>query len=402
VTLTGQPAAARAAAVVHPRAAGGDPGAADRGRAGSGPDAGRYRGGPAAGRARPSWLLPATVAGLLAALVLSVVLAVALGPVTIGFARVWGIIGHAVAPALVGPHGVDAEPVIALELRAPRVLLGAVVGAGLGVAGGVLQAVLRNPLADPYVVGLSSGAALGAVLVLLAGAFGVGAVGLGLAAQLGTAGGAFAGALLAFALVYAFGRRRGEVSPLRMLLGGVAVAALLSAATNWVVLTADSQEVRSALYWTLGSLTGSAWRDLTLPALAVVVLTAWFTLQGRTLNALSLGDEHAATLGIAVHRARTVLTVVAALLVAVTVAVAGSILFFSLVVPHLVRLVLGADYRVLLPVSALLGAVLLVWFDVAARLLIAPAELPIGVVTSLLGAPAFLLLMLRQANRSAG
>lgn len=354
---------------------------------------------PASGR--PAWAVPLTVAVLVGGLLVSMVLAVALGPVTIGFGRVWGIIGHAVAPGLIGPHGEGSETIIALDLRAPRVLLGAVVGAGLGVAGAVLQAVLRNPLADPYVVGLSSGAALGAVVVLLAGAAGVGATALGLAARLGTSGGAFAGALLAFALVWAFGQRRGQLSPLRLLLGGVAVAALLSASTNWVVLTADSQEVRSALYWTLGSLTGSAWSDLTLPALAVLVLTAWFTVQGRVLNALSLGDEHAATLGIEVHRARAVLMVVVALLVAVTVAVSGSILFFSLVVPHLVRLLLGADYRVLLPVSALLGAVLLIWFDVAARLLIAPAEMPIGVVTSLLGAPAFLLLMMRQANRGA-
>jgi iron complex transport system permease protein len=359
-------------------------------------------GPPDAARARPTWLLPATSVVLLAILIVSVVVAVAIGPVTIGFGRIWGIIGHAVLPGLVGTHGTGNESIIALDLRAPRVLLGAVVGAGLGVAGAVLQAVLRNPLADPYIVGLSSGAALGAVLVLLGGTIGIGATGVGLAGQLGTSGGAFAGALLAFALVWVFGRRRGQISPLRMLLGGVAVAALLSAATNWVVLTSDNQQVRSALYWTLGSLTGSTWSDLTLPALAVVLLTGWFTLQGRTLNALSLGDEHAATLGISVNRARTSLTAVAALLVAVTVAVSGSILFFALVVPHLVRLVLGADYRILLPISALLGAVLLIWFDVAARMLIAPAEMPIGVVTSLLGAPAFLLLMLRQANRSAG
>jgi iron complex transport system permease protein len=350
-------------------------------------------------RPRPAWLLPATVAALTTAMAISVVIAVGIGPVSIGFDRVWGILGHAALPDLVGPHGTLNERIIALDLRAPRGLLGAVVGAGLGVAGAVLQTVLRNPLADPYVVGLSSGAALGAVVVLL-GAAGLGATGIGIAAQLGTSGGAFAGALAAFGLVWAFGRHRGQISPLRMLLGGVAVAALLSAATNWVVLTADSQEVRSALYWTLGSLTGSAWGDLALPSLAVIVLTAWFTLQGRTLNALALGDEHAATLGVAVHRARASLTAVAALLVAVTVAVAGSILFFALVVPHLVRLVLGADHRVLLPVSALLGAVLLVWFDVAARLLIAPAEMPIGVVTSLLGAPAFLMLMLRS-NRGA-
>lgn len=359
-------------------------------------------GPPDAGRGRPAWLLPATAVSLLAILIASVVVAVAIGPVTIGFARIWGIIGHAVLPGLVGAHGVGNESIIALDLRAPRVLLGAVVGAGLGVAGAVLQAVLRNPLADPYIVGLSSGAALGAVLVLLGGTIGIGATGVGLAGQLGTSGGAFAGALLAFALVWVFGRRRGQISPLRMLLGGVAVAALLSAATNWVVLTSENQQVRSALYWTLGSLTGSAWSDLTLPALAVVLLTGWFTLQGRILNALSLGDEHAATLGLSVNWARTSLTAVAALLVAVTVAVSGSILFFALVVPHLVRLVLGADYRILLPISALLGAVLLIWFDVAARMLIAPAEMPIGVVTSLLGAPAFLLLMLRQANRSAG
>lgn len=338
-------------------------------------------------------LLLAALAGGLA---LSLVAAVGVGPVAIPFGDVWGIIGHRLLPDLVGPRGTAGEVAITWNLRFPRVLLAAVVGAGLAVVGVVIQALLRNPLADPYVIGVSAGASLGAVAVIVSGLTILGGASVTLAA--------FLGALGAFALVFLIARQGARLAPVRLVLAGVAVAALLGALTNYLVLAAPRErDVRGALFWSLGGFVGARWPDLRLPAVAVVALTAYFILQGRVLNALAFGDETAAALGIDAHRFRLQAVVLAALLTATLVAVSGGIGFVALIMPHIVRLLVGADHRRVLPVAALLGALFLVWVDAGARVLIRPAELPVGVITSGLGAPFFLaLLRWREARLGSG
>jgi iron complex transport system permease protein len=340
------------------------------------------------------WAHAALLAGLAILLLVSAIAAVGIGPVAIPFSKVWAIIGHNLLPAWIEQHGEPGEVAITWDLRLPRVLLGGVVGAGLAVVGVVIQALLRNPLADPYVIGISAGASFGAVSVIVTGATILGVASVPLAA--------FSGALAAFVLVFLFARQGAALSPLRLVLAGVAVAALLGAITNYMVLSASDERVRGALFWTLGGLVGAHWAQLGIPSMVVVALTAYFIVQGRALDALAFGDETATTLGVDVERFRLVTVVLAALLTGVLVAVSGGIGFVALILPHAVRLIVGADHRRVLPTAALVGALFLIWVDVAARMLIRPAELPIGVITSGIGAPVFLLLLRWRAKRFGG
>ncbi|MEU8385719.1 iron ABC transporter permease [Streptosporangium sp. NPDC048865] len=336
--------------------------------------------------------LPATVALLALALAVSLVAAVGLGPVSIPFGEVWAIVAGAAWPdaAAGAPGGTKAT--IVLGIRLPRVLLGAVVGAGLAVTGAVLQGVLRNPLADPYLIGASSGASLGAVLALLSGASWFGALSLPLSA--------FAGAMAAFSAVVLLARRGGQLATTRLILSGVAVAALAEAVTGFIVLTSPQAQLRSALFWTLGGLSGTQWGDLWVPAAVVACATTWFWIRAGLLNALVLGEEGATSLGVEVDRVRWRLIAAGAVTVGAVVSVSGGIGFVALMVPHAVRMLVGGDNRRVLPLSAFGGALLLVWVDVGARLLNQPDEIPIGVITAVLGAPFFLVLLARADRRS--
>ncbi|GII95225.1 FecCD family ABC transporter permease [Sinosporangium siamense] len=327
--------------------------------------------------------------GLLAlGLALSLVAAVGLGPVAIPFTEVWGMIADAVrSDAATGPLAT-----IVLDIRLPRVLLGAVVGAGLAVTGAVMQGVLRNPLADPYLIGASSGASLGAVVVLLSGASWFGLLTLPLSA--------FIGAMATFSAVVLLARRGGQLATTRLILSGVAVAALAEALTSFIVLTSPEAQLRSALFWTLGGLSGTQWRDLWIPAAVVVCAAGWFWMRAALLNALVLGEEGATSLGVEVNRVRWRLIVVTAVTVGAVVSVSGGIGFIALMVPHAVRMIVGGDNRWVLPMSAFGGALLLVWVDVGARLLNQPDEIPIGVITAVLGAPFFLALLARADRRA--
>ncbi|MES4903562.1 MULTISPECIES: iron ABC transporter permease [unclassified Streptomyces] len=314
------------------------------------------------------------------------VVAVSIGAVNIPLAEVWRILLHHVTGS--GTTGDPALDQIVWNFRAPRVALAALVGAGLAVAGAVLQTLVSNPLADPVVLGFSYGASLGAVLVITLGGAAVGG--------LGVSGAAFAGALAAGALVFALGQRRGRLAPTRLVLAGVAVGYVLLSVTSFVQLLATPTELRTVMFWMLGSVAGAQWDQL--PTVTVVVLTgtAVLTLYGRQLNALLAGDESATALGVDVHRLRAVLLMVSALLTGTVIAVAGGIGFVGLMIPHLVRLTVGADHRRLLPVTALLGAVYLVVVDLLSRTLTRPNELPLGILTALLGAPFFLWLLRRD------
>ncbi|MGE3285720.1 MAG: FecCD family ABC transporter permease [Pseudonocardia sp.] len=333
------------------------------------------------------------LAGLLATTVIGVLLATSIGPVSVPLTDTARAVLHHLMPGTVGPPADAVASQIVWEFRLPRALLGAVVGASLALVGCALQAAVRNPLADPYLLGVSSGAALGAVAVI---AFGGAALG-GLSAP--TA--AFAGALLATGLVYVIARRRGRVSQLRLILSGVALAYLFQAAYSYLLIKTVPQAAQAAQFWLLGSLGSAGWADLGLPTAAVMVGCAVLLLQSRSLNALLVGDETAVSLGLDVHRLRVQLLVVTSLLVGVVVSVSGAIAFVGLVVPHVCRLVIGSDHRRLLPVAALTGASFLVLVDLAARTVDAPSELPLTIVTAVLGVPCFIwLLRRRERSRS--
>ena len=276
------------------------------------------------------------------------------------------------------------------SLRLPRVLLAACVGAALALCGCVLQALTRNVLADPYLLGISSGASTGAVAVVVLGA-GTGVVGL--------AGGAFAGGLAAFALVMALAAAgRGASSTTRTVLTGVAVGQLFSALTSLTVLAAgDAESLRGLTYWLLGSLTGARWASVGVTAAVVVLGALVCSSRATALDALAFGVDAAAALGVAVGRTRALLLVTTALVTAAAVAASGAIGFVGLVLPHVVRRVVGTDHRRLLPASALAGAVFLVWADALARTALAPQEIPVGVVTALVGVPVFLVVVRRTA-----
>jgi len=320
---------------------------------------------------------------------------VLLGPARVSpeglVATIADLLGLAPLPA---EHARDAA--VLGVVRAPRVLMAALVGAGLGVAGAAMQGLFRNPLADPGLIGVSAGAALAAVAAIVLGGsvFGAAAGLLGLW-LLPLA--AFAGGLAATLLMARLGTVGGVASVATLLLAGVAVNALAGALTGVLIFMADDRQVRDITFWTLGSLAGARWVQLPV-VLALVGLPALLLCAlARPLNALLLGEAEAFHLGIRVEAVKRLAVVLAAIAVAAGVAFTGLIGFVGLVVPHLVRLGFGADHRLVLPGAALLGAALLVLADLLARSLVAPAELPVGVVTALLGAPFFLWLLRRRA-----
>jgi iron complex transport system permease protein len=330
---------------------------------------------------------PVLLVALLAVLVGGVLLAVGVGAVAIPVEETVRI----VAAHLTGGR-YTADPIgddIVWQFRTPRALLAVIAGAGLSVAGTVLQAVVRNPLADPYVLGLASGASLGAVAVLTLGSAAL--AGLSLPAA------AFAGAAAALAAVLALGQRGGRLAPGRLLLAGVSIGYLFSAVTSYLQLRAHPDQLAGVLFWLLGSLAGAHWSDLGVPAACVTLCTVWLLLQGRRLNALLLGDESATALGVDVARFRRWLLLVTALLTGTVIAVVGAVGFVGLMIPHLVRMLVGADHRRVLPVAALLGGGYLVLVDTAARTIASPLELPVGILTAVLGVP-FLLWLLRRGD----
>ncbi len=271
---------------------------------------------------------------------------------------------------------------IVWQLRVPRVLVAALVGANLGLAGVLLQGITRNPLADPHILGFSAGAGLAAILVLIAAP--------GTPVQL-VAPAAFGGSLVSAAVVYALAWR-GGISPVRFALSGVAVAALFTALSTAVIANSDLF-TQATLSFLAGGLFGRDWSDVQQLWLYTLVAGVLTLLASGWLNILALGDDVARGLGLRVERVRLLLAVLAAVLTGSAVAVSGLLAFIGLIVPHAARLIAGNDYRIVVPLAALLGAVLLVLADTFARVVIAPTELPVGIVTAVLGAPAFLLLV---------
>lgn len=282
----------------------------------------------------------------------------------------------------------SAQDSIVWLIRAPRVVLGALVGAGLALVGTALQAVTRNPLADPHLLGVSSGAALGAVIVVLyLGEF-IGLLSLPLAA--------FVGALVSMLLVLAIASRGGRLESDRLLLAGVAVSFVMMAASNLLLFLGDHHAASSVIFWMLGGLGLARWELLWLPALCLMLALLLLLGLARALNALMAGEHSAVSLGLEPRRVRLLVFVCASLLTGVLVSLSGAIGFVGLILPHVARILVGAEHRRLLPVSALLGALFLVWVDVAARTLLAPQDLPIGIATAAIGGVFFVLLLRRR------
>lgn len=331
------------------------------------------------------------ILGLL--LLVAIWLSLALGPMSLA-------LGDSLAAALrlvgvpIEPAGLEQAELILAQIRLPRTLLGCAVGAVLALCGVAMQGLFRNPLADPGLVGVSSGAALGAAIAIVGSTF-VPALVPGWEPYVLSVF-AFVGGLVVTLLVYRLGRRNGQTHVATMLLAGIALTALAGAVVGLFTYLADDRTLRSLTFWNLGSLNGASYARLWPLLLITVAVALWLPRRAKALNALLLGESEARHLGFDVERVKRELVICTALGVGAAVAAAGLIGFVGLVVPHLMRLLVGPDHRLLLPASALAGASLLLLADVAARLVIAPAELPIGIVTALLGAPFFLYLLLRE------
>lgn len=319
--------------------------------------------------------------------VLAVLAAIALGTL-VGPAHISGT--DAVRALLTTIPGVDVshglgerQLAILSVVRLPRVILGGLVGSILALAGAAYQGVFRNPLADPYLLGVAAGAGLGATVAIAAGSSGTGVL-VPLAA--------FAGAVVAVVLTYALGRTAGRRSNTSLILAGVAMASFLTALQTYIQQH-HTQALREVYAWILGRLATTGWREVLLILPYVVVGATVILMHRRMLDVLALGDEEASALGVPVQRVRLLVVAAATLGAAAAVAVSGLIGFVGIIVPHAIRLVTGASYRIILPLSALFGAAFLILADVVARTAATPAEIPIGVVTAFLGAPFFVLVL---------
>jgi iron complex transport system permease protein len=329
------------------------------------------------------------IAALAVALVASAVLSIGVGAEPLS-AR---IVVDVLQSRLLGSTTDPTDDAIVWGLRTPRTLLAAVVGAGLAVAGTAMQTLVRNPLADPHLLGISSGASVGATAVITTGA-------LGGAGVWALSIGALLGALAAAVVVFAIAIAQGGLTPLRLVLTGTVLASAFSAIASFLVFrSADPQAAQSVLFWLLGSLAGASWDQLALPSITVCVLCGVLMAGSGWLDALAAGPDVATGLGVPVTAVRNALFGILALLVGVLVAVAGAIGFVGLVLPHVARMLVGARHRAVLPVAALSGAIFLVWVDVLARFAVRPTEIPLSVVTGLIGAPVFLVLLGRRHYR---
>lgn len=319
------------------------------------------------------------------AMAMAVVLAAAHGPARISYEVTVAVLADRLGFHLGVPYSSTEQRIIEL-VRLPRVMAAVVVGAALAVAGTVTQGVFRNSLADPAVIGISSGAAAGAVSAI--------ALRLHAVHLLLLPGAAFAGGLGAALLVYMLSSRAPGTSTATLLLGGIAVSSFLGAVTSTILaFTYERELLREMLFWLMGGLDNRSWTHVELALPPVLVGTAVVLAMARDLNLLLLGDEQARSLGVPAERARLILLAAAALIAAVAVSISGTIAFVGLVVPHLMRLLVGPDHRVLVPASALGGSTFLVLADTVARLVIQPAELRVGIVTAFVGAPFFLFIL---------
>ena len=319
----------------------------------------------------------------------SLSIALSVGAVSVPASTVWGILANKVLPGLIDPTWSQGREAIIWEIRFPRALLAMMVGSGLAIVGATLQAVTRNPLADPHLLGISSGGAFGAIFALLHSGLFLGLLTVPLLA--------FTGALLATAIVLGVSRIADATSADRLVLAGVAVSFIIMAAANALIFLGDPRATHTVVFWMLGGLGLAQWSQLIYPISVLVVCCLWLFTKTKELNAMTIGDETASTLGIAVREFRLSVFVIGALITGAMVAFSGIIGFVGLMIPHIVRLVVGGDYRRVLIGSAIAGAIFLLWADIVARTIMAPEDLPIGIVTGIIGGIFFVWLLRRNS-----
>jgi iron complex transport system permease protein len=324
------------------------------------------------------------------ALLGSLAVAVSVGAIAVPLNTVWSIFINKVAPDTIPQAWSKGREAIVWDIRFPRAILACFVGAGLAMVGASLQAVTRNPLADPHLLGISAGGAFGAILALLHTGLFIGLLTVPLLAFLGSLG--------ATLIVLAVSQFASASSADRLVLAGVAVSFIVMSAANVLIFLGDPRATHTVVFWMLGGLGLAQWDQLIYPATVLIGCGIYLWLKSGTLNAMTVGDETATTLGIPVARFRLTIFVIGALITGVMVAFSGIIGFVGLMIPHIVRLLVGGDYRRLLPVSALCGAIFLVWADIIARTIMAPDDMPIGIVTGLVGGVFFVWLLRRRTG----
>lgn len=325
------------------------------------------------------------------------VIGVSVGPVSIPFFSVWKIIFSKITGYSI--NGIDVNIInIAWNLRFPRVILGFVVGAGLAISGVAIQSFTKNPLSEPYILGVSSGASAGAVLVALNG-FLISHIGY-YAMPLG----AFLGAVISLTTVYVLSlNKEGRVNPFQLIFLGIATSAMFMAITNFVVFSAKYDAgVRTAMFWMMGSLAGVKWAYLPIPIFILFGSFIVFMILYRAMNTMLLGESTAIMLGINIRRSRKIIVIISSLLAGAIVSVSGSIGFVGLIIPHIVRNMIGSNHKYVLPCSLLLGGNFIVLADMIARVIVMPQELPIGIITAILGAPFFIYLLKKNKYSFGG
>jgi iron complex transport system permease protein len=330
-----------------------------------------------------------SLAGLGIALIVIIVLATSIGSVPIPPGTTFQILANKLPFVEINQTWQDATATIVLEVRLPRVILAGLVGAALAVAGATYQGLFRNPLADPYLIGVAQGASLGAVIgFLLPTAWNL--AGLGITPIL-----AFAGAIIATLVVYLLSRVGKTLPVTTLILAGVALSALLGSIVSFLTITSGNK-IHGIIFWMMGSFSGSEWSEVLTVLPYVAAGTAVIIVFARLLNVMQLDEEQAQQLGVNVERLKIILLAAATLVTAASVAFVGTIGFVGIIIPHAVRLIWGADHRYLLPLAVLTGAILMILTDLLARTVLAPTEIPIGVITAICGAPFFLYLLRRH------
>lgn len=337
------------------------------------------------------------LAGLLALLVFSVLASIAFGNADLSLKEVWSVVAYELFHVKkLEAYGSGAVHDVVWLIRFPRAILALSVGMGLAVCGGVMQAVVRNSLADPYVLGISSGATLGATLAIMLGIgriFGSNSVGIL----------AFLGAMAASFLVLLIANIGGRPGAGKLILSGMAVSAVCSAFSGFVLYIAnDKGALQSVTYWTMGSLAGAGWENVSVIFPVILTGCLLFLTQYRKLNLMLYGDETAIVLGTDLRRVRLYYMILVSVIVGFAVYAAGMIGFVGLIIPHAARILAGTDHSRMLPLCALGGAVFLIWCDVLCRILLTNSEMPIGILVSLVGAPCFIWLMIRKSTRFGG
>ena len=321
-------------------------------------------------------------------LIISLSIGISVGAVSVHTSTVWGIILNKFSPDLIEQTWSKGKEAIVWDIRFPRTILAIMVGSGLAIVGASLQSVTRNLLADPHLLGISSGGAFGAILALLHTGLFIGLLTVPLLA--------FLGALFATFIVLIVSRLTSSTSADRLVLAGVAVSFIIMSCANILIFLGDPKATHTVVFWMLGGLGLAQWNQLIYPLIVLLICGLWLFSQARVLNAMTVGDETASTLGINVTKFRFIIFVVCSLITGVMVAFSGIIGFVGLMVPHIVRLFVGGDYFRVLPLSALLGAIFLLWADIAARKIMPPEDMPIGIVTGLVGGIFFVWLLRRN------